>query len=146
MVNSPKWVDLTGFLHGHPGTDETGDQTAGNRKVKGRNGRVRAGKEENKWLIEGQKTQKDTNRKGAHKNRVSDRQQKQNQQRSAKVHFFKIIFYSLKSHNSFFMSRNSHITTADPCRGEQMWCYLTSDSVSLVFKIKNKLTNVFILD
>ncbi len=32
MVNSPKWESLTGFLHGHPETDETGDQTAGQRE------------------------------------------------------------------------------------------------------------------
>lgn len=30
-MNSPKRVDLAGFLHGHPGTDEAGDQTAGQR-------------------------------------------------------------------------------------------------------------------
>lgn len=36
MVDSPKRVDLAGFLHGHPGADKTGDQTAGQRKEKRR--------------------------------------------------------------------------------------------------------------
>lgn len=36
-MNSPEGEDLTGFLHGHPGTDETGDQTAG---AEGRTGRT----------------------------------------------------------------------------------------------------------
>lgn len=35
-VDSPKRVNLAGFLHGHPGADETGDQTAGQRKEKRR--------------------------------------------------------------------------------------------------------------
>lgn len=40
MENSPKGVDLTGFLHGDPGADETGDQTAGQgEEVRGERGR-----------------------------------------------------------------------------------------------------------
>lgn len=34
MENSPKGEELTGFLHGHPVTDETGDQTGGETEDK----------------------------------------------------------------------------------------------------------------
>lgn len=34
MENSPKREELTGFLHGHPVTDETGDQTGGETEDK----------------------------------------------------------------------------------------------------------------
>lgn len=34
LEDSPERVDLTGLLHGHPGTDETGDQAAGQREAR----------------------------------------------------------------------------------------------------------------
>lgn len=89
-MNSPKRVDLAGFLHGHPGTDEAGDQTAGQR------GERKKGKLE----MKGWETQRDRGRtdKGR-KRRESVKIKTETTGRSAKVHFLfnlSFIHYNLK--------------------------------------------------
>lgn len=84
MVNSPKGVDLTGFLHGHPGTDETGDQTAGQREE-----RTITENEKHQSTMDGWKTQKGrADRTSTNKKKVKERQRKtETTKRSRKVHF-----------------------------------------------------------
>lgn len=98
MVDSPKWVDLTGFLHGYPGADETGDQTAGQRKERGGGGGgVMAGKEKSEIDGGGR-----TDERGREKESVRDRWQTKETnttQRSAKVHL--LFIHHLRNHFSW---------------------------------------------